>query len=334
MLRVKYSPSSGVPVTKEVKEYFEMPEEYFIKLLLPSKYDYEIVDFSSNADICFVGVQHEDNDLLKSNEVNIFMSVENMVPEKRTQYKFRNKFGHYGNKKIDTFIHNDVSQNGVAPGSNTSVIPTVYFRINYYLNNPVELPSIPFSSKHLCLFVSRNRLNENKTNLWDILSLEYAENIHHISQYYSEIESATCYSSTEILNVFSKYKFIIVMENTHQEGYITEKIFNVFQAGAIPIYDGAPDVNNFINPKSFLSFNEDDLLEQIDHLKDNEAEYNKIVNSTKIDSSLVDNIAKTTQNYLDELLIKNPPSLSKSAKKRNKKNRRKMRIEEDTKNLI
>jgi len=334
MLRVKYSPSSGVPVAKEVKEYFEMSEEYFIKLLLPSKFDYEIVDFSSNADICFVSVQHEDNDLLKSNEVNIFMSVENMMPDKRIHYKFKNKYGHYDNKKIDTFIHNDVSQNSVAPGSDASVIPTVYFRINYYLNNPVKLPSVPFSSKHLCLFVSRNGLNENKANLWDYLCLEYAEDIHHISQYYSKIESASCYSSTELLNVFSKYKFIVVMENTHQEGYITEKIFNVFQAGAIPIYDGAPDIDNFINPESFLSFDADDLLEQVEYLKGNEKEYNKIINSSKINSSMIDNVTRTTQNYLDDLLIKNPPSISRSAKKRNKRKRRKMRINEDTKNLI
>jgi len=334
MLKVKYSPSSGVPVVKKVKEYFEMSEEYFIKFLLPSKYDYTIVDFSSNADICFVSVQHEDNNLLKSNEINIFMSVENMVPEKRTWYKFKNKFGHYDNKRIDTFIHNDVSQNSVTMESDVSVIPTVYFRINYFLNNPVELPSIPFSSKHLCLFVSRNGLNENKANLWDYLELEYSKDIHHISQYYSKIGSASCYSSDELLNVFSKYKFIVVMENTHQPGYITEKIFNVFQAGAIPIYDGAPDICNFIDPESFLSFNDDDLLEKIDYLKDNEKEYNKIINAQKINSSIIDNITKTTQNYLDDLLIKNPPSLSRSAKKRKKRERRKMKIKEETKNLI
>ena len=203
MLRVKYSPSSGTQIVKKVEEYFEMPEKYFIRFLLPSKYEYEIVDFSSNADICFVSVQHEDNDLLKSNEINIFMSVENMTPKERIQYKFKNKFGHYDNKKIDTFIHNDVSQNSVAPGSDTAVIPTVYFRINYYLNNPVILPSIPFSSKHLCLFISRNGLNENKDNLWDSLCLEYGKDIHRIDRYYLEIESASCYSSTELLNVFS-----------------------------------------------------------------------------------------------------------------------------------
>jgi hypothetical protein len=115
------------------------------------------------------------------------------------------------------------------------------------------------------------------------------------------------------------------MENTHQEGYITEKIFNVFQAGSIPIYDGAPDINNFIEQGSFLSYGDDNLLKKIHVLKDNEEKYNEIVNSTKVNSTQLDNITRTTQNYLDDLLVDNPPSLSKSAKKRNKRNRRKMR---------
>jgi len=218
---VKYSRSSGVPAVEEVKEYFDMPEEYFIKLFLPTKYDYEIVDFSSNADICFVSVQHEDNSVLKSNEINIFMSVENMAPNERTHYKFKNKFGHYDNKRIDAFIHNDVSQNSTVQERDAAVIPTVYFRINCFLNNPVDLPLVPFSSKKLCLFISRNGLNENKTNLWDYLCLQYGDDIHHISRHYESIESASCYSSTELLNVFSRYKFIVVMENSHQDGYIT-----------------------------------------------------------------------------------------------------------------
>ena len=333
MLKVKYLHSSGVPVVKNVKEYFEMSEEYFIKFLLPSKYDYEIVDSSSNADICFVSVQHEDNNLLKSNEINIFVSVENMVPECRTHYKFKNKFGHYDNEKIDTFIHNDICSTGVTIENNTPIIPTVYFRINYYLNNPVKLPSAPFSSKHLCLFVSRNRLNENKANLWNSLRLRYGDKIHHISQY-NKIETVSCYSSIELLGIFSRYKFIVVMENTHQEGYITEKIFNVFQAGTIPIYDGAPDINNFIERGSFLSYGDVNLLKKIHFLKDNEEKYNEIVNSTKVNSTQLDNITRTTQNYLDDLLSDNPPSLSKSAKKRNKRNRKMMRNNMDTNNLI
>ena len=324
MLKVRYLPSSGIPAVKNVKNYFDMPEDYFIKFLLPSKYDYEIVDSSSNADICFVSVQHEDNNLLKSNEINIFVSVENMVPESRTHYKFKNKFGHYDNERIDTFIHNDVCKNGTTIGKGTAVIPTVYFRINYYLNNPVKLPSTPFSSKHLCLFVSRNGLNENKANLWDSLRLRYGDEIHHIGQYY-KIESVSCYSSVELLGIFSRYKFIVVMENTHQEGYITEKIFNVFQAGAIPIYDGAPDIGKFIERHSFLSYDDVNLLEKIHFLKENEDKHNEMVNFAKINSSQTDIITRTTQNYLDDLLVKSPQSLSKSAKRRNKRKKKRMR---------
>ena len=333
MLKVKYSQSSGVPAVKDVKEYFDMPEEYFVKLFLPSKYEYEIVDFSSNADICFVSVQHEDNSILKSNEINIFMSVENMAPDERTHYKFKNKFGHYDNKRIDAFIHNDVSRNSIVNESKSAVIPTVYFRINYYLNNPVDLPRVPFSSKKLCLFISRNRLNENKDNLWDSLRLQYGNEVHHISQYY-KIELVSCYSSIELLNIFSRYKFIVVMENSHQEGYITEKIFNVFQAGSIPIYDGAPDIEHFINPGSFLSFDDDDLLEKIRRLKDSEKEHDEMVNQPKINDCVIGDITATTQNYLDDLISNNPQSLSRSAKKRNKRKRRAMRNKEEPKNLI
>ena len=333
MLKVKYSRSSGVPAVEEVKEYFDMPEEYFIKLFLPTKYDYEIVDFSSNADICFVSVQHEDNSVLKSNEINIFMSVENMAPNERAHYKFKNKFGHYDNNRIDTFIHNDVSQNSIVSDSKSAVIPTVYFRINYYLNNPIDLPRVPFSSKKLCLFISRNGLNENKANLWDSLRLQYGNEVHHISQYY-KIELVSCYSSIELLNIFSRYKFIVVMENSHQDGYITEKIFNVFQSGSIPIYDGAPDIEHFINPGSFLSFDDDELLDKIHHLEASEKEYDKMVSQPKINNCVIGNITSTTQNYLDDLLLEKPPSLSRSAKKRNKRKRRNMRDNNETKNLI
>jgi hypothetical protein len=334
MLKVKYSQSSGVPAVKEVKKYFDMPEEHFIKLFLPSKYEYEIVDFSSNADICFVSVQHEDNSMLKSDEINIFMSVENMAPDERTHYKFKNKFGHYKNKRINTFIHNDISQNSVVSESEAVVIPTVYFRINYYLNNTVALPRVQFSSKKLCLFISRNGLNENKSNLWDFLRLQYGDDIHHISSHYSKIESASCYSSTELLNVFSRYKFIVVMENSHQDGYITEKIFNVFQSGSIPIYDGAPDIEHFIHPGSFLSFDDDDIIDKMRRLKDNEKEYDEMVNQPKINDCVIGDVTAITQNYLDDLISKKPPSLSRSAKKRNKRKRRKMRDNNETKNLI
>eukprot|EP00976_Prorocentrum_cordatum_P008734 174388-Prorocentrum_minimum.AAC.1 len=37
-----------------------------------------------------------------------------------------------------------------------------------------------------------------------------------------------------------------------EEGYMTEKIFNGLFAPAVPIYFGAPDVTEYINPEAFV----------------------------------------------------------------------------------
>ena len=53
--------------------------------------------------------------------------------------------------------------------------------------------------------------------------------------------------------IYLPYKFVIAFENSHIRGYITEKIVNPMLAGAIPIYLGAPDIDEHFNPKSFIN---------------------------------------------------------------------------------
>jgi len=48
------------------------------------------------------------------------------------------------------------------------------------------------------------------------------------------------------------FKFSIVMDNTQEDGYISEKLFNAKLAGSVPIYFGAPDVLDYLNPKAFV----------------------------------------------------------------------------------
>jgi len=64
-------------------------------------------------------------------------------------------------------------------------------------------------------------------------------------------------------NTFSEFAFIIAMENKVYPGYITEKIGNAFNAGAVPIYWGHNEtVNNFFNPAAFLNVLEYPSLEK------------------------------------------------------------------------
>lgn len=52
---------------------------------------------------------------------------------------------------------------------------------------------------------------------------------------------------------FNQFSFNIAMENKVAPGYITEKIGNAFRSGSIPIYWGAPEINDFFNPASFIN---------------------------------------------------------------------------------
>jgi hypothetical protein len=54
------------------------------------------------------------------------------------------------------------------------------------------------------------------------------------------------------IDVLGKYKFSLCYENTSFPGYITEKIFDCFAAGCIPIYLGAPDAAEAIPPDCFI----------------------------------------------------------------------------------
>lgn len=62
--------------------------------------------------------------------------------------------------------------------------------------------------------------------------------------------------------LLSQYQFALCFENCVYPGYVTEKIFDCFFSGCIPIYLGAPDIqefvpeNLFIDMRQFKDFNQ------------------------------------------------------------------------------
>jgi hypothetical protein len=53
--------------------------------------------------------------------------------------------------------------------------------------------------------------------------------------------------------ILAPYKFALCFENAHSiPGYITEKIFDCFFAGTVPLYLGAPNVETHIPPECFI----------------------------------------------------------------------------------
>lgn len=81
----------------------------------------------------------------------------------------------------------------------------------------------------------------------------------------------------------SQFKFNICFENCAFPGYVTEKIFDSFLSGSIPIYYGAPDILDFIPKNAFIDYREFDNPEALDrHLQSlTEGDGSKMITAAK-----------------------------------------------------
>lgn len=107
-------------------------------------------------------------------------------------------------------------------------------------------------------------------------------------------------------SVLTQYKFCICYENINNvDGYITEKIFDCFFSGCIPIYLGASDINNFIWPTTYIDkrkFNTyDELYDYLKTIPDSIYE-NYLNEISKFLKS--DDIKKFGAEYFSEIVLK------------------------------
>ncbi|MHB0875277.1 MAG: glycosyltransferase family 10 domain-containing protein, partial [Anaerolineae bacterium] len=66
------------------------------------------------------------------------------------------------------------------------------------------------------------------------------------------------------LAAMSAHRFALCFENCVFPGYVTEKVFDCFFAGCIPVYYGAPDITDFVPPAAFIDFRRFGSLSELD----------------------------------------------------------------------
>ena len=108
------------------------------------------------------------------------------------------------------------------------------------------------------------------------------------------------------IDFFSSYKFSIAMENSEGEGYISEKILDSFISGTIPIYYGGYNIDEFINPKSFILIrNEKDMIEKIEYIKkidnDDNLYRNILMENLFLNDNLLDINTKEKIEFIDNI---------------------------------
>lgn len=207
--------------------------------------------------------------LVKNNYKNLYLII--LEPEiiNKENWKIEN---HKYFKKIFTF-HDDFIDN------------KKYYKINYCFKKPENLNFDISVKKKLCAMIVGNKYKKYPGELYTerLKAIRWFEENHpedfdlygfgwnkylFTNKYYflNEVKifkrlfkpnfpsyKGTIKSKNETLK---KYKFSICYENVKDiSGYITEKIFDCFFAGCVPVYLGAPNIKKYIPKNTFINKN-------------------------------------------------------------------------------
>jgi hypothetical protein len=304
------------------KEYYSMISlQQFINYFLPKKYNY--IFFKDKNEICDIAIWHislENNSILKDNEINMLISIENM--NYWNHYKHYNLYKNYGNKKMNIYLYNHITEinktdtinllessivdkelfsGEQSSQENTYIsIPTIHFYINYFILNYNIIKPIfnkEYANKKFCLMINKSKLNNEIEQFVNLLN--NIDKVDNINMYDILIKKKSCYHSEELITIFNKYKFVLCIENSYDDGYITEKIFNCLFAYTIPIYKGSKKIKNYIDENRFIDLYDpiETIIEKIRLYNTNEKIYNEIINYNIISKNY------NNENYENELTV-------------------------------
>lgn len=162
-----------------------------------------------------------------------------------------------------------------------------YYKFQYPQVPAKELYNVPFKEKRLYTIIAGNKKGIGKNELYTkrYEMIEYLEQNDHEFDLYGygwEKEGFKSYKGSvkDKLEILSHYKYCVCYENMRGEkGYITEKIFDCFFSGVIPIYWGAENVTDYIPQDTFIDRRKfktnRELCEYVDKIT--EKEYNEYV---------------------------------------------------------
>jgi hypothetical protein len=156
-----------------------------------------------------------------------------------------------------------------------------YFKNFYSVFLPMKEPLVAFEKKKFAVLINANK----KSSVPNELYSERKKVIDFYQQHYpSEFDLYGRGWEKNALSVYkgpvddkiaclSQYKFCICYENSSdQPGYVTEKIFDSFAAGIVPLYWGAPNITDYVPENCFIDRR---------HFQDDEAVYRFMNNMSK-----------------------------------------------------
>lgn len=153
-------------------------------------------------------------------------------------------------------------------------------KISIYTDLNLSWSRVQFGmKKRFCCFIVSNPGCWQRNNFFDMLS-KYKQ-VDSLGKYKRRLPADIIQvpdraDQDAYFGLLSQYKFMVTFENNSLAWYNTEKIFNAFQAGIVPIYWGDPLIARVYNPECFVWVKtEETLLRQY-------AEFKKAIDKIKI----------------------------------------------------
>jgi len=166
------------------------------------------------------------------------------------------------------------------------IVYTPLFAVgSYELNlwDAYERPRIKCMKNKFCAFVVSNPKAPLRNAMFHILS-RY-KRVDSWGAVFNNNGGITApHDYQEYFAFLSSYKFMLCFENASNPWYITEKLYNAWLGGTIPIYWGCTQVKEFLNPKAFLYLEDetqesiDKLIQQVIELDNDDDKYNAMFN--------------------------------------------------------
>jgi hypothetical protein len=175
----------------------------------------------------------------------------------------------------------------------------------------VKKPNITnIPKKSVCVIVSNGHDSEGRNYFFD--RLEKIINVDYAGKYKNNVPLLLHeHCSKEFIDFVSQYKFIVSMENSKNNTYITEKILHGFSADTIPIYWGSDNIGEYFNEDRFINvknFDEETIniaINKIIEINNDDNKYLEMVNTpiyvnNKIPFTL-ENVSNNINNLINKL---------------------------------
>lgn len=152
-----------------------------------------------------------------------------------------------------------------------------YRKFYYPVMSTMISPLVPFEQRKLCTLIAGNKTSSHPDELYSERrnTIEYFDTNHteDFDLYGRWWPAYKTYRGGiwKKIDVLKNYKFCICYENIKNiPGYITEKIFDCFRCGCIPVYWGADNITDYIPSNCFIDRNQfanhDELYEYLKNM--------------------------------------------------------------------